>query len=48
MLSILLAHRQGDDDLAADLEGHLSGHAATEPLAGCLAGPTEATCLALP
>ncbi|MBJ6982320.1 serine/threonine-protein kinase [Luteimonas sp. MC1572] len=48
MLSLLLAHRQGQHEVLATLESGLAAHAAAEPLARCLARPSEAHCLALP
>ena len=47
-LSLLLAQDTGDDALDGELRTALEGLQVQEPLAGCLAAPTEDSCLRFP
>ena len=48
MLSLLLASKTGDGELAEALAAELGDFGRMEPLSRCLARPTEASCMALP
>jgi tetratricopeptide (TPR) repeat protein len=48
MVSVLLAHRQGDEEILASLRTDLAAYSSAAPMSQCLARPGAATCLALP
>ena len=48
MLSVLLAHRLGDDDMRSALERDLAAFTDVAPLSHCIADPNRASCLVLP
>ena len=48
MLSLLLAHDSGDDDMRSALERDLVAFADVAPISHCIADPGRADCLALP